>query len=78
MFVLLSGTTCSGKTTIADALTEKYGFNRIITTTSRPKREGEVDGLHYHFITQTEFDALKKADQFLETALIISELDVWR
>ena len=24
-------------------------------------------GLHYHFITQTEFDALKKADQFLET-----------
>ncbi|MDV5212124.1 guanylate kinase, partial [Acinetobacter baumannii] len=52
MFVLLSGTTCSGKTTIADALTEKYGFNRIVTTTSRPKREGEVDGLHYHFITQ--------------------------
>ncbi|HHN5861570.1 TPA: guanylate kinase [Acinetobacter baumannii] len=67
MFVLLSGTTCSGKTTIADALTEKYGFNRIVTTTSRPKREGEVDGLHYHFITQTKFDALKKADQFLET-----------
>ncbi|EMF8697634.1 guanylate kinase, partial [Acinetobacter baumannii] len=55
MFVLLSGTTCSGKTTIADALTEKYGFNRIVTTTSRPKREGEVDGLHYHFVTQTEF-----------------------
>ncbi|MDR8439003.1 guanylate kinase, partial [Acinetobacter baumannii] len=25
MFVLLSGTTCSGKTAIADALTEKYG-----------------------------------------------------
>ncbi|WGT80186.1 hypothetical protein QE150_00675 (plasmid) [Acinetobacter baumannii] len=60
MFVLLSGTTCSGKTTIADALTEKYGFNRIVTTTSRPKREGEVEGLHYHFITQTEFDALKR------------------
>lgn len=67
MFVLLSGTTCSGKTTIADTLTEKYGFMRIVTTTSRPKREGEIDGWHYHFVTQAEFDALKKADQFLET-----------
>ncbi|WP_354734626.1 guanylate kinase [Acinetobacter nosocomialis] len=67
MFVLLSGTTCSGKTTIADTLTEKYGFMRIVTTTSRPKREGEIDGWHYHFVTQAEFDALKKAGQFLET-----------
>lgn len=67
MFVVLSGTTCSGKSVISDELVQRYGFARIVTTTSRPKREGEVDGWTYNFVSQTEFDELKKQGAFLET-----------
>lgn len=67
MFVVLSGTTCSGKSAISDELVQRHGFARVTTTTSRPKRAGEVDGWTYNFVSQNEFDALKDKGVFLET-----------
>lgn len=67
MFVVLSGTTCSGKSAISDELTQQHGFARIVTTTSRPKREGEVDEWSYNFVSPSEFEELKKQGAFLET-----------
>jgi len=44
----------TGKTTLAKYL-EGKGYQRIVTYTTRPMREGEIDGIDYHFITEEEF-----------------------
>lgn len=56
MFILtLTGPTCTGKTTLANALCNRFGFGELISTTTRPIRQGEVDGQHYHFVSRDEF-----------------------
>lgn len=55
--IVLIGKTCSGKTTIANELM-KSGFHKIITTTSRGIRNGEIQDIDYHFVKTEEF--LKK------------------
>ena len=51
---ILAGMTLSGKTTVAKILSEKYGLNKVVGFTTRPKREGEEDGEEYNFYsTQT-------------------------
>lgn len=57
MFVIISGTTCSGKTTVAQILKGR-GFNKIITVTTRPKRQGE-DHTSYKFLSEDEFAKVK-------------------
>lgn len=52
--LILCGPSGSGKTTILNALPLKP----LITVTTRPKREGEIDGVHYHFLTPEEFERL--------------------
>lgn len=46
---ILAGMTLSGKTTVAKILSEKYGLNKVVGFTTRPKREGEEDGVEYNF-----------------------------
>lgn len=52
--IFLIGPSASGKTTLQEEL-ETRGFERIISYTTRPPREGEQDGVDYHFITDREF-----------------------
>jgi guanylate kinase len=49
---------------------EVPGFERIVTTTTRAPRPGEVDGVHYHFLSSEQFDAKVVADEFLEWAWV--------
>ena len=49
--IVIAGPMCSGKTTLAKCL-EGKGYQRIVTYTTRPMREGEIDGIDYHFITE--------------------------
>jgi guanylate kinase len=41
-----------------------------VTSTTRAPREGEVNGVHYHFFTPEEFDARLAAGEFLEWAWV--------
>jgi guanylate kinase len=66
MIVTLTGPTCSGKTTV-EAELQKRGFGRAISHTTRPMRSGEVDGTHYHFVTEAEYDHLDRSGKFIET-----------
>lgn len=50
----LVGPSGSGKTTLAGILKEK-GVDKIITTTTRQPREGEVDGIDYFFVSKEQF-----------------------
>lgn len=64
--VVLLGPSCSGKTSVANAMQE-YGFKRIITYTTRPKRVGEINGYDYYFISEEEFFKKKDMGFFAET-----------
>lgn len=49
--IILTGKSCSGKDTVAKLITERMGYTKSVSLTSRPKRAGEVDGVDYEFIS---------------------------
>ncbi|MEG1726209.1 MAG: GTPase, partial [Anaerovoracaceae bacterium] len=54
--IAIVGKSGAGKDAILNALCDKYkGLNKIISTTTRPIREGEVEGVSYHYVTGDEF-----------------------
>ena len=59
---LISGPSGSGKTT----LMKETGKNKIVTMTTRPKREGEIEGVDYYFVTREEFESLLDNKQVIE------------
>lgn len=56
--IVICGWSGSGKTTIANFLQKKYGYHRIITYTTRSKREYEENGKDYHFISRDAFQKM--------------------
>lgn len=69
----LVGPSGSGKTTLAANLRER-GVNKIITTTTRQPREGEVNGVDYFFISEEEFYWNSGQDNFFEWQRIHNNL----
>ena len=59
MILALVGESASGKTTTANMFADSdMNFKRVITYTTRPPREGEENGIDYHFVSEEEFDTL--------------------
>jgi guanylate kinase len=71
VLLVLAGPAGSGKSTLCDRLVAAHmGFSRVVTSTTRVPRSGEVDGVHYHFFSPAEFDAKVAAGEFLEWAWV--------
>ncbi len=71
VLLVIAGPAGSGKSTLCDRLVlEEPGFARVVTTTTRSPRTGEVNGVHYHFFTPEEFDRKVAAGEFLEWAWV--------
>lgn len=71
VLLVLAGPAGSGKSTLCDRLVaERPEFSRVVTTTTRPPREGEVNGVHYHFFAPDEFERRIAAGEFLEWAQV--------
>jgi guanylate kinase len=67
--LVLSSPSGAGKTTITRKMLERdRNLSISISVTTRPKRPGEVDGVHYHFIDKAEFDRLIAERKLLEHA----------
>ena len=55
------GGTCTGKSTLLNKITsdkelmEKYNLNKLVYSTTRKKRDGEIDGVDYNFKTNDEY-----------------------
>ena len=64
--VILVGESASGKSTIEKALVKNYGFQKVISYTTRPPRLTEIDGIDYHFITDEQFEKLQSEHYFAE------------
>jgi guanylate kinase len=71
VLIVLAGPAGSGKTTLCERMVaEVPGFSRVVTTTTRDPRPGEVHGVHYHFFKPEEFDTHITAGAFLEWAWV--------
>lgn len=66
MIITLTGPTCAGKTTVESEL-QRMGAHRAISHTTRLPRGGEINGQHYHFVTDEEYDRLEFGGSFIET-----------
>lgn len=64
--VVISGPSGSGKTTLVDRLSHDPRVDIAVTATTRPMRQGEVDGQDYFFLTHAEFRRRIAAGDFVE------------
>lgn len=74
------GKSSSGKDTIYTRLMSRKDFNlkKIIPYTTRPIREGEVDGENYHFCTEDQLKKLEAAGKIIELRAYDTVYGVWR
>ena len=68
--IVISGPSGVGKSTVCDELLRRTGFTRVVTCTTRPPRPGEIDGVHYHFQAQNDFEDGIRKGLFLEHAAV--------
>lgn len=71
MLVVVSGPSGVGKSTIVAELARRHPqVVPIVTATTRDRRDGELDKVHYHFLTTEEFEELRKRRGLLEHAKV--------
>lgn len=69
--LVLSGPSGAGKSSLISKVTKAIGpYYFSISTTTRPMREGEINGVHYHFVDEAAFREDIAQEHFLEYALV--------
>jgi len=69
--VVLAGPTAVGKGTVSTYIREHYPDILLsVSATTRPPRPGEVDGVHYYFVSDEEFDRMIAGQELLEWAIV--------
>ena len=71
VMLVLSSPSGAGKSTIARNLLESDpSLELSVSVTTRPRRGSEIDGVHYHFVDDAEFDRMIAANEFVEWAQV--------
>lgn len=71
VLLVLAGPAGSGKTTLCERMVAEHPeFSRVVTATTRDPRPGEINGVHYHFLSPAQFDEKVAAGAFLEWAWV--------
>ena len=71
MLLIISGPSGTGKGTLVEKLMKSdSSFRFSCSVTTREPRTGEIDGVHYHFVTGEQFDQLVSQNAFLEHATV--------
>lgn len=63
--VTITAPSCAGKNHLLEAMV-RSGFGRIVSTTDRAPREGEIEGLHYFFISTEKSKQMEANGEFAE------------
>ncbi len=67
LLVIISSPSGGGKDSVINALLKRFpNSTRFVTTTSRPPRPGNVEGIDYYFISPEEFERKMTAGDFIE------------
>lgn len=71
LMLVLSSPSGAGKSTIArNLLAKEPDLELSVSLTTRPKRDSEIDGTHYHFVGQKEFERQVNSDALIEYAQV--------
>ena len=71
MLLVISGPSGAGKGTLVGRLLEQDpSFAFSVSVTTRGRRENEIEDVHYHFISEAEYDKLLEEDAFIEHASV--------
>jgi len=69
LLFILSSPSGAGKTTLSRMLLDADPEIRLsVSATTRAPRPGEIDGVHYHFVSEARFDVMVEEDEFYEWA----------
>ena len=69
--LVLSGPSGAGKSSLINRIKDDIGpYYFSVSTTTRKMREGEKEGIDYHFVSEEEFKADIEAEEFLEYAKV--------
>ena len=66
--IVFSAPSGCGKGTMLAEILKNEKFRCSVSATTRSPREGEIDGVNYHFLTREDFESRINAEQFLEHA----------
>jgi len=71
LMLVLSSPSGAGKSTIARNILENVpGFELSVSVTTRSRRPSEIAGVHYHFISQRDFEMRRDGGELLEWAQV--------
>ncbi len=71
MLLVISGPSGTGKGTLVQRLLDRDpSFAFSVSVTTRERRKNEIEDVHYHFISEAEYDKLLEEDAFLEHASV--------
>jgi len=71
VLLVVAGPTAVGKGTLISALLQQHPqIEWSVSCTTREPRGGEVEGEDYHFVTEAEFERMRRDGELLETALV--------
>jgi guanylate kinase len=74
LLIVLSGCSGVGKDAVLGELKDSgYPLRQIITVTTRQPRPAEINGIHYHFISEEEFQTMKNNGELLDWAQVYSK-----
>ncbi len=69
--LVLAGPTAVGKGTVAARIREEYPeIHLSVSATTRAPRPGEIDGVHYYFVDDAQFDRMIAGHELLEYAVV--------
>ena len=68
---VIAGPTAVGKGTVVRFLVEQHPEIQVsVSVTTRKPRPGEIDGVHYHFVSEARFDEMIENNELLEHAIV--------
>jgi len=72
---IISAASGAGKTTLVSAVLEQVDDLEVsVSHTTRAPREGEVDGVNYHFVDKGTFEAMVEDSEFIEYATVFGNM----
>lgn len=72
---VISAASGAGKTSLVSALLQQVADLELsVSHTTRAPREGEVDGVNYHFVDKENFAAMVEAGEFIESATVFGNM----
>ena len=73
--IVISAPSGTGKGTVISRMREMHdGLELSVSATTRKPREGEIDGVHYYFVTREKFEEMIEAGDFLEHAVFADNM----